>query len=148
MIEAMQGISFAGNNVLDFGTGTGVLAILAEKMGAREVVAVDNDDWSIENATWNIKENLCNHISILKAARLSGNRKYEVILANINKNVLMDQMDLIADHLEADGTVVMSGLLTGDEVHIKRRAAASGLTINTVREREGWIALCLSPNRL
>ncbi|RYF88826.1 MAG: 50S ribosomal protein L11 methyltransferase, partial [Chitinophagaceae bacterium] len=88
MIQEMSTIDFAGKTVTDFGTGTGVLAILAEKLGASKVLAIDNDDWSINNARENIETNSCKRIQLEKAEVMLPN-KVDIILANINLNVIV-----------------------------------------------------------
>jgi ribosomal protein L11 methyltransferase len=143
MIEQMQALNLKGMEVLDFGTGTGVLAILAEKMGAASVLGIDNDDWSIENAHENILFNQCRHILIQKADNLSLNQNFDLILANINKNVLMATMSQMKQHLKKEGVLVLSGLLEGDRPAIENRANENGLFVEKSLSREGWISLKL-----
>lgn len=144
MMETMKELSFEGNSVLDFGTGTGVLAILAEKMGASLINAIDNDDWSIENAAENILLNQCYKIVLQKADRLSFPGRFNIILANINRNVLLARMDSIQQHLTPGGVVIMSGLLEGDKEIITGKAEAAGLVLKGKKSREGWISLQFS----
>ncbi len=141
MVEEMEALNFVNLRVLDFGTGTGVLAILAEKLGAERVLAIDNDKWSIENAADNIIENDCHRILIKEASGIEGNDLYDVILANINRNVLLEQMGSILQHLSPNGVVLMSGLLTGDLAMIEVEAEAQGLRSEGSRERDGWIVV-------
>ena len=141
MVEEMAALNLVGLRVLDFGTGTGVLAILAEKLGAERVLAIDNDSWSIENAADNIIENGCRRIMIKHASAIEGIDLYDVILANINRNVLLDQMSSILQHLSPNGVVLMSGLLTGDLAIIEVDAEAQGLKSEGSRERDGWIVI-------
>src|ERR1700741_5040122 len=89
MIEFMKDIDIKGKHVLDFGTGTGILAILAEKMGAANVIAFDNDEWSIRNAEENFFVNRCKSITLRKADFIDTEASFDLILANINKNVLL-----------------------------------------------------------
>lgn len=144
MIQAMEPIDFTGKAVLDFGTGTGVLAILAEKMGAAVIDAIDNDDWSIENAEENIRTNLCIRSRLEKADTLDGLGQFDIILANINRNVLLAQMGGIAQHLIAGGVLLISGLLAGDRQSIAEAATAANLLITGDLAKEGWIALQLT----
>jgi ribosomal protein L11 methyltransferase len=97
MLRSMQGMDMRGKRVLDFGTGTGVLAILAKRLGAKEVVAIDNDDWSIANAKENIAVNGCDEVVVLKMDRVAAlGGVFDIILANINKHVIVDQLgDLV-----------------------------------------------------
>ena len=88
VIEQMSQLDFNNKQVIDFGTGTGVLAILAEKLTAASVIAIDNDDWSIENAGENIAKNHCNRISLVKADTIPAGQQAGIILANINLNIM------------------------------------------------------------
>lgn len=146
MMKAMASIDFTARAVLDFGTGTGVLAILAEKLGAGVVDAIDNDDWSIDNAAENIRTNECIRIRLERADHLEGLGTYDIILANINRNVLLAQLGAIAQHLLPGGVVVLSGLLAGDRESIAEAARKANLFITEDLAREGWIALMLTQN--
>ncbi len=146
MIQAMEPLDFTGKAVLDFGTGTGVLAILAEKLGAAVIDAIDNDDWSIENAEENIRTNLCIRSRLEKAENLDGLGQFDIILANINRNVLLAQMGGIAQHLTVGGVLILSGLLAGDRQSIAEAAIAANLLITGDLAKDGWIALQLTKN--
>ncbi len=141
MIENMQQLSFAGKNVLDFGTGTGVLAILAERLGAASVTAIDNDEWSINNAEENIKLNHCSNIALSQANTLQMSTEFDIILANINKHVLIANMAQIKQHLILGGVVIMSGLLGGDRPDIETSAANNGLSVVDCKMRGDWMCL-------
>jgi ribosomal protein L11 methyltransferase len=114
VIEAMSTIDFTGKKVCDFGTGTGVLAILAEKMGADTVIAIDNDDWSIENTLENLRVNDCQKVTVMIDDFLKG-ENFDIVLANINKNVLTAQMDRIFYSCNQNGIIILSGLLEEDK---------------------------------
>ncbi|MFT3823174.1 MAG: 50S ribosomal protein L11 methyltransferase [Chitinophagaceae bacterium] len=144
MVEYMQQTTFTDETVLDFGTGTGVLAILAEKLGAVAVTAIDNDDWSIENAQENVQINQCKKIAVYKADTLQMIDKYDIILANINKHVLLANMHTIQQHLAPGGVILMSGLLAGDRKDIEECAMKEGLRLVDLKQMEGWIALNLT----
>src|SRR5688572_1027933 len=122
MMRQMKEIDFNNKAVFDFGTGTGVLAILAEKLNAKEIVAADIDDWSIENAKENISLNQCNRILILQLDSMSTDKVFDIILANINKNVLLENMEKMAGQLKKNGVLLLSGLLTSDETDIVQSA--------------------------
>lgn len=141
MIERMRTLDISGKSVLDFGTGTGVLAILAEKMGASQTDAIDIDDWSIENAGENLQANACKNTRLSKGSSLDGLPHYQLILANINKHVLLAQMGSIKQHLTSDGVVVLSGLLAGDREDIVQSAARHSLVLIEEMEKDSWIAL-------
>jgi ribosomal protein L11 methyltransferase len=144
MIQQMEEINFAGKKIFDFGTGTGVLAILAEKLGATEIKAVDNDDWSISNASENITTNNCTKIKLELAESMSEGETYDIILANINKNVILVHLQQLSRQLAPGGTILLSGLLEADEPDIL--SPAKGLSLSLVKKasKSGWIALRLS----
>jgi len=144
MLQWMRKIDFENKAVLDFGTGTGILSILAEKLGASHITAIDNDDRSIENAAENIAINHCSHIILRKADNVIKGNLYDVILANINKNVLLANMNGIGQHLQVGGVVLLSGLLKGDRESIEREALNNNLKITGETEKGEWIALKLA----
>jgi ribosomal protein L11 methyltransferase len=139
MVEAMQKLQIPGKKVLDFGTGTGVLAILAEKMGANQVHAIDNDSWSIDNAGENIHRNNCSHIALELAETLGGEEIYDIILANINKHVIMEQLPVIVKHIARNGVILISGLLQSDGDDLNRAIAPHNLTLFRQQERQSWL---------
>ncbi|MCF8450439.1 MAG: 50S ribosomal protein L11 methyltransferase [Taibaiella sp.] len=145
MMMGMKDIDFVGMSVLDFGTGTGVLAILAGMLGATEVMAIDNDDWAVDNALENLARNNGKGIQIERATL--GNlaeRKYDIILANINRHILLQYMSGLYKRLNTTGVLLMSGLLVADEEIITDAATAEGFEVEMVRERNGWISvLCI-----
>ena len=143
MIQGMEKLDFTGKKVLDFGTGTGVLAILAERLGSRDIMAIDNDDWSIANAAENIALNNCTHITIEKCDHLQMNTRFDVILANINKHVLLTNMAAVSQHLTQEGVVLMSGLLTGDSAEIEKAAFNNNLTVVGEQVKDNWLCLVL-----
>ncbi len=140
MVERMKDLDFTGKEVFDFGTGTGILAILAEKMGASRVVAVDIDDWSIENAGDNISRNDCSNILLQQSGKITGG-KYDIILANINRNILLDHVDALTASLKSGGLLLLSGLLVEDEAEISKAYMPKGLKLEARSERNNWIAL-------
>ncbi|HEY9178177.1 MAG TPA: 50S ribosomal protein L11 methyltransferase, partial [Flavipsychrobacter sp.] len=123
MIQQMKTIDFAGKEVLDFGTGTGVLAILAEKLGAAGVLAIDNDEWSYENTLENVAVNNATGIDVQQGSlELAGDRKFDVILANINRHILLQYMHPMRAALKAGGVLLMSGILDADEQVVRQEA--------------------------
>lgn len=141
MLQAMQNLDFSGKTVLDFGTGTGVLAILAEKLGAASVLAIDNDDWSIQNAQENITENRCIHILPLKFDTLPENNRFDIILSNINKHVLLREMGQMGQQLKDRGVILVSGLLHEDFEDIENEAKSHQLSVSARMARGSWICL-------
>jgi len=144
MIEQMRSIDFIGKTVFDFGTGTGVLAILAEKLGAKRIVAVDNDERSIENAAENIQRNNCSRIEIMNAATASMNESFDIILANINKNVILENFSVLAKGLLPGGVLLVSGLLKEDEDDVFRKLSAYSLQMILRLIKDNWLCLKIS----
>lgn len=140
VIRMMKEINFRGRSVLDFGTGTGVLAILACRMNAATVVAIDNDEWSIENCKENIEANHCRKIRLMLTDQLPEER-FDIILANINKHVILKNMDMIAQHSNEKAIIVFSGLLHSDKYEIVASALKYGMTLVADTIKDNWIAL-------
>jgi ribosomal protein L11 methyltransferase len=141
MVQQMREIDFKDKTVFDFGTGTGVLAILAEKLGAKKMIAVDNDDWSICNAEENIQKNNCSRIKLKKADSAEMTGQFDIILANINKNVIVENFPSLISHLNVKGTLLLSGLLAEDEEDILAEASKYPLILSTKTNDKGWISL-------
>jgi ribosomal protein L11 methyltransferase len=141
MVKAMSGIDFKNKQVFDFGTGTGVLAILAEKLGAAAIVAIDNDDNSIENATENLAANNSLRCTLFKAASPDSTKKFDIILANINRNVILQNLVHIEQHLADRGVVLLSGLLKDDRPMVLEEAKKYSLAVENSLEKDGWICL-------
>ena len=142
MSKALLNLPKQPNKVLDMGTGTGVLAIIAEKQGARDIVAVDIEDWSVENTQENAKRNGCSHIEVIcgDVDVLEG-RKFELILANINKNVLKAHMSAYAQMLVPSAKLIISGFFETDSDELILVAKRNGLTHSGSLSRETWAAL-------
>ncbi|MFR9650762.1 MAG: 50S ribosomal protein L11 methyltransferase [Rikenellaceae bacterium] len=134
-----------GAKVLDMGSGTGVLAIVAIKEGADSADAVDIDEWAKENCEENIVVNgVAERVrAILGDVRSVGGESYGVILANINRNILIADMAAYSKMLTAGGVLLISGFLTQDIESLKARGAECGLTFIEYRERNGWVAMRL-----
>jgi ribosomal protein L11 methyltransferase len=142
MMLAMKDLDFAGKSVIDFGTGTGVLAILAEKLGAANVLAIDNDLWCVENAGENVVNNGCSVIQVKQGSLEEvGTITVDIILANINRHILLQYMQLLYEKLNPGGIILMSGLLAEDESIVKDAATATGFVFDVIQERNNWIIL-------
>ena len=141
MIELIKEIDLKGRSVLDFGSGTGILAILAEKEGAKNIYAIDNDDWSITNAGENFEKNNCTKINLRKASNAVSDIRFDIILANINKNVIIENLALLSEQLNNGGKVLLSGLLKEDKDEILSIATELGLKLKKELIRNNWIAL-------
>lgn len=143
MIQQMENIDFRNKSVFDFGTGTGVLAILAEKLGARSVTAIDHDEWSIENTNENLIRNSCNRITVRKADTIDINNKFDVVLANINKHVILENLTSINNHLNQQGILLISGILEDDREEMLIVLYNYRLRLEKELIKTGWLCLKL-----
>jgi ribosomal protein L11 methyltransferase len=141
MIKMMSEINFTGKVVLDFGTGTGILAILSEKLGASKIVAIDNDDQSIRNASENFSSNNCTKIQLLEASSAEGDNQFDVILANIIKTVIKNNLQAFVKQLTPGGVILLSGLLEDDEQEILEVSMKNNLILKKKIKARNWICL-------
>jgi ribosomal protein L11 methyltransferase len=141
VIQLMRSIDFEKKSVFDFGTGTGILAILAEKLGASYVLATDNDDWCIENAMENVSVNHCQHIRVQKSEVLALDSRFHIILANINRNIILENLERLKNGMAPGGSLILSGLLKADADDILAATQKLGLELVHSLERNGWIGL-------
>jgi ribosomal protein L11 methyltransferase len=141
MIELMQKIDFKDKTVYDFGTGTGILAILAEKLGANKVHAVDNDDWCIENAAENILNNASKVITIEKVESALQKAQFDIVLANVNRHIIEANMDALTQIGNPGGILVLSGLLTEDQSDIIKLTKSKGWQFQEAQPLNGWVSL-------
>jgi ribosomal protein L11 methyltransferase len=143
MVEQMCQIDFKGKKVIDFGTGTGILAILAQKMGAEHTIAIDNDDWSIENTLENIEKNKVSQISVIKAEEFLTNENFDadVILANINLNVILANLKAIKTACGANTSILFSGILEQDKDNLLTELKKQEMQIHEVKSRNNWIMI-------
>ena len=141
IIELMLQSDFSGLNLLDMGSGTGVLAILAKKLGSATTVAIDNDEWAYRNALDNIRLNDENEIIVeLGDATSLNDRQFDVILANINRNILLRDMKEYVKCLVDGGKIFFSGFYEEDLVLIKKEAERLGLTYSNHVTKNNWTA--------
>jgi len=142
MCQAMDTLEFKHTKVLDMGTGTGVLAIFAEMLGAQKVVGVDIETWAVENAKENVLRNNCRNIDVL-LGDIDGVTEggYQVILANINKNVLTRHLSHYQSLLSDDGVLLLSGFFTFDNDEIVHKADSCGFQLQKAYEKENWSCL-------
>ena len=141
MMQLMQTIDFNTKSVFDFGTGTGILAILAEKLKANSVLAVDYDDWCIENALENISNNNCKNISIEKKDTAEVNDVFDIVIANINKNIIQDNFEDLHLTSKKGSTILLSGLLVEDENDIIQLSQQKNWIHQKTINKNGWIAM-------
>jgi ribosomal protein L11 methyltransferase len=141
MMRHMKELSFAGKSVLDMGCGTGILAILAQMLGAEKVVGVDIDPWSRENTEENCRLNGLESIEVIQGdVSAIPDRTFDVILANINRNVLLQDVGAYAAHLKSGGLLLASGFLDRDAEQIEGAFRQAGLQPATSLQENEWLA--------
>ena len=141
IIELMLQSDFSGLNLLDMGSGTGVLAILAKKLGSATTVAIDNDEWAYRNALDNIRLNDENDIIVeLGDANSLNDRQFDIILANINRNILLRDMKEYVKCLVDGGKIFFSGFYEEDLVLISKEAERLGLKYSNHVTKNNWTA--------
>ena len=140
MISFLLDLDCKDKCVLDMGTGTGVLAILAEKRGAKSILAVDNDPWCVENTKENIELNRCQYISAELDDSVSTTKKFDLVLANINRNVLLEQIGDYGKILTSGGDLLLSGFYVEDLGIIRNTCEAEGFRFIRNFEQNGWVA--------
>jgi ribosomal protein L11 methyltransferase len=137
--KKMFDLDLKGKAVLDMGTGTGVLAILAEKLGANYVFAPDIDEWSYNNAKENIALNHCMNIEVaLGDDSLLKNKTFDVIIANINKNILIEHYPVYAKSLKKGGKMLNSGFFTTDKQDLIDEAKKYGFIFESIDSKDEW----------
>lgn len=142
MCQSMMGMDFQSKRVLDMGSGTGVLAILAEKRGSNDIVAIDIEEWSAENCADNASKNGCKYIQSLHGGvEVIPTEPFDYVLANINKNVLTAQMSTYVNRMKTGGHLFLSGFFVSDTDELKMLASGLELQFQAQHEREGWAVL-------
>lgn len=141
VIELMEFMDFKGKSVYDFGTGTGILAILAEKLGAASVLAVDNDDWCIENSIENVQNNGCQLVRIEKVESAYQKENFDIIIANVNRHIIEANMLELSQLASPTATLVLSGLLIEDQADMIELATKQGWNYQKSRPLNGWLSL-------
>ncbi len=141
IIESILQNDLSGKTILDMGCGTGILSILASLKGAKHITAIDIDKWSYEGTLENAQLNNISNIEVkLGDAALLGDEKYDLIFANIHKNVLLNDMEAYFSVLNDGGTLIMSGFYTEDIPDIKDKAESLGLQDAGFVEKNNWVA--------
>jgi ribosomal protein L11 methyltransferase len=142
MLQFILKNEWEDKTVLDMGCGTGVLAILAEMKGAKSVDAIDIDNWCYLNSMENVVRNNCEHISVYEgAAELLDGKHYDMIIANINRNILLEDISRYSKCLNSDGKLFLSGFYIEDIPVIEEECNLNGLKIDDELEQENWTAL-------
>lgn len=147
MVQHLLDMDIREKKTLDMGCGTGILAIFAEMKGAQPIDAIDIDPWCYENSLENIERNQCKHITAYEGeASLLPGKSYDVIIANINRNILLNDMEVYVDCLNSGGTLLLSGFYAADIPMLDAKASALGLTLQNTLERNNWVSLKYQKN--
>ncbi|MCQ2607268.1 MAG: 50S ribosomal protein L11 methyltransferase [Bacteroidales bacterium] len=139
ILQEMYSIDFSGKTVADCGCGTGILGIFASLLGAKQVFAFDYDDCCVSNTLTNMQLNSVANMEV-KLAKLDAlyNKKFDVVIANINRNILIENMQFIANAVNTNGLVVLSGFYTEDVADIKMAAEQFGLELQSTKSKNNW----------
>lgn len=141
MLQQLLPLSLEGAKVLDMGCGTGILAIMAALRGAHDIIAIDIDPWCVENATENVQQNNCSFITIKEGdVSLIAGEQYNLILANINRNILLSDIPAYTQALLPQGLLLVSGFYEEDLPAIKEKCQEVGLTYLSHIERNRWVS--------
>ena len=142
MIQHILKNDFEGKSVLDMGCGTGVLAILAEKVGSTKLDAIDIDNWCYINCLENVERNNCQKISVYEGdVKLLDDKKYDIIIANINRNILLADISAYAKSLNRNGYLFLSGFYQEDIPTIEKECTKNSLSLNDQLNRNNWVSL-------
>ncbi|NVK08041.1 MAG: 50S ribosomal protein L11 methyltransferase [Tenacibaculum sp.] len=142
MVQHLINLDVTDKKVLDMGCGTGILAIFAEMKGAQPIDAIDIDAWCYENSLENVERNNCKHISVYEGdASLLEGKKYDVIIANINRNILLNDMQTYTNCLTEKGVLLLSGFYSEDIPVIDNEVSKYSLTLKDTIKRNNWVAL-------
>jgi len=144
MLRHQGELDHQGKRVLDVGSGTGILAIMAHLLGASEVEAFDIDDWCVDNGNENFDLNgLGTRMGLGTIREVNPKGPFEIVLANINKNVLLDEMEIYAGLLQPQGYLLLSGFYTQDIEDLEIAAKPLGLNLLKSSQKDNWAALIL-----
>ena len=144
MLRHQGQIDHQGKRVLDVGSGTGILAVMAHLLGASEIKAFDIDDWCVDNGNENFDLNgLTTRMELGTIREVNPQGEFDIVLANINKNVLLDEMGMYADLLKSEGFLLLSGFYTEDIEDLDACATPLGLKIISQQSKDNWAALIL-----
>lgn len=141
MIEMMRGIDFKGKKVLDFGCGTGVLAILSAKLGAKNILGVDIDNNAYVNSCHNCLQNKVEHIQILKGDLALTDNQYDIILANINRHVILDTLPTLSSKLSQGSPLLISGILHSDMALLEKHLEKASFNIVKSLQNQDWMCI-------
>ncbi|RCS28044.1 50S ribosomal protein L11 methyltransferase [Polaribacter sp. WD7] len=142
MVQHLLHLELTDKKVLDMGCGTGILAIFSELKGAKPIDAIDIDNWCYLNSLENVARNNCKHISVYEGdSSLLNQKKYDVIIANINRNILLMDMEIYTNCLHNNGVLLLSGFYKEDIPIIDKEVSKFNLKLESHIKRNNWVAL-------
>ncbi|WP_299050424.1 50S ribosomal protein L11 methyltransferase [uncultured Polaribacter sp.] len=142
MVQHLLHLELTDKKVLDMGCGTGILAIFSELKGAKPIDAIDIDNWCYLNSLENVARNNCKHISVYEGdSTLLNQKKYDIIIANINRNILLMDMEIYTKCLHQNGVLLLSGFYRDDIPIIDKEVSKFNLKLENHIERNNWVAL-------
>jgi len=142
MVQHILELDIKGKKVLDMGCGTGILAILAEKRGAAFIEGIDIDTWCYENSIENVDRNNCTNIRVYEGdASLLKNKVFDVIIANINRNILLNDISKYVLCLNKDGVLLLSGFYKKDIPIIEQKVNKNGFKLLGFKEKNNWVSV-------
>lgn len=139
MMKTMMDLDFRNKKVLDMGCGTAVLAILASKLKAKQILAIDIDEWAYTNSIENVEINQADNIEVLQGGSEHIKDNFDIVLANINRNVLLSDMDVYSNSLVKNGDILLSGFYTEDLALISEKSNDCGLTFISSTNQNNWV---------
>jgi ribosomal protein L11 methyltransferase len=145
VLMLMRQINFKNKQVMDFGCGTAILAIMAEKLGATKVLACDYDEWCVENSEENITANNCQHIKIEKNDK-PFNAGCDIVLANVNRHILIEHGDALTKATNKQGILIISGILDTDQPEMQELFEQKGFNYQNANVKNGWAAMVFEKN--
>jgi ribosomal protein L11 methyltransferase len=141
VIALMQAENFKGKTVLDFGSGTGILAILASMQGAANVDACDNDNWCIENSIENVARNNLTNINVFNGSTPLPNKTYDIVIANVNRHILLNNGVALSSAVKANGILIISGILDTDLPEMSAYFIAANFKVLDQRILNNWAGI-------
>jgi ribosomal protein L11 methyltransferase len=140
MIQEMLPLDFSNKKVLDMGCGTGILSILASQKNAQEIWAIDNDEWAYNNSKENIEKNEVKDVNLLLGdARVIPDITFDIILANINRNILLSDIPVYSKHIKESGILILSGIYSNDLKAIREKAESHSFQLEHHNTKDHWV---------
>lgn len=141
MCEMMLNFDFTAKKILDFGSGTGILAILASKLNAANVVGIDNEEWAVENSIENAQRNHCDNCKFILGEEEKITQDYDIVLANINRHIILGNIDVITTAVKNEGVLLISGILNTDEEEMIQELTKYNFNHINTSQMNNWSAM-------